>query len=117
MELTCLACGAPTARDGWCPRCLTAAPPAPADAPARVAAAAMVISRTGQHTDRSSITFGPVGRVGRVLWTVAIVSPPALVLWFTTLFAGWGFALLWWGVITPWALRDLWRSGRKRRIL
>jgi hypothetical protein len=69
---------------------------------------------TGRHTDRSALTFGPVGRT---LWTICILVPPAPILYLSDWFAGWGFAALWWGVITPWAMRDLWRSGRKRRVL
>jgi hypothetical protein len=111
--LSCLGCGTPTARDGWCPRCLTAAPVEPT--PARVAASEMVVTKTGRHTDKTSVSFGPLGRV---LWTVAVVVPPIPILWVTLGLAGWGFAGLWWGVVTPWAMRDLWRtSGRRRRVL
>ena len=97
------------------PRCFTSAPRS-APGPARTAAASdLLVARTGRHTDKSSISFGPVGRV---LWSMAVLVPPAPILWLTFGLAGWGFAGLWWGVITPWALRDLWRtSGRRRRVL
>lgn len=74
----------------------------------------MVTARSGRHTDRSSITFGPVGRT---LWTLSIVALPLPLLAFGGGFTGWGFAALWWSTVTPWALRDLWRSGRKRHVL
>ena len=115
METTCVTCSAPTARDGWCPSCLTApAVEAPtAYAPPRLLGAP-VISHEGRHTAKSTVTFGPVGRT---LWTVCIVALPIPMIWFTKGLAGLGFGGLWWATVTPWALRDLWRSGRKRRIL
>ncbi len=115
MDLPCVTCGAPTARDGWCPSCLTPAttPVGPTFRPPQTLGAP-VTTYEGRRNAKSSLTFGPVGRV---LWTIGIIAPPALILWWTELWAGFGFAALWWGVVTPWALRDLWRSGRRRRVL
>jgi hypothetical protein len=54
---------------------------------------------------RSATTFGPVGRtVGTlVLLTVGV---------WLAIFALVG-AAVWWFVVVPWALRDLWRPGRR----
>ena len=54
---------------------------------------------------RSSTTFGPVGRM---LGTVLLLAVGA----WLTVFALVG-AAVWWFVVVPWALRDLWRRGRR----
>ena len=54
---------------------------------------------------RSATTFGPVGRmVGTVLLLTVGV--------WLAVFALVG-AAVWWFVVVPWALRDLWRPGRR----
>ncbi len=54
---------------------------------------------------RSTTTFGPVGRL---VGTVLLV---AVGVWLA-IFALIG-AAVWWFVVVPWALRDLWRPGRR----
>lgn len=112
MGYPCVRCGTTTAADGWCPDCLTA--PAPDAGPPRLPVTAPVARLEGRRTDRSQITFGPLGRA---LWTLGILAVPVPFLWLSDGLAGWGLAALWWGVITPWSLRDLWRSGRRTRHL
>jgi hypothetical protein len=60
---------------------------------------------------KSDVTFGPVGRVVCTLLVVAVGG------WFLTVsIFGLIGAALWWLVVTPWALRDLWRPvARSRR--
>lgn len=73
-----------------------------------VAAGAPVTRPVAPATSRwtsSATTFGPVGRmVGTVLLL-------AVGVWLAV-FALVG-AAVWWFVIVPWALRDLWRPGRR----
>ncbi|HEX7353326.1 MAG TPA: hypothetical protein VF288_00650 [Mycobacteriales bacterium] len=103
-----------TAADGWCPVCL-AAPAAGDDVVRRQApAAAPLTAQVGHRAGRSQTTFGPVGRA---LWTIGILLVPVPFLVLSEGLAGWGLAALWWGVVTPWSLRDLWRSGRRRKRL
>ena len=54
---------------------------------------------------RSATTFGPVGRL---VGTALLV---AVGVWLA-IFALVG-AAVWWFVVMPWALRDLWRPGRR----
>lgn len=114
MGLPCARCGTATAGDGWCPTCLTPAEADAGPAPRQAAAPSPLTTQVGRRTGRSQITFGPVGRT---VWTLAILAVPVPFLWISDGFAGWGLAALWWGVITPWSLRDLWRSGRRTRRL
>lgn len=114
MGLPCVRCGTATAGDGWCPVCLTAPVPDAESARRHTAAAAPLTAQVGRRTSRSQITFAPVGRT---VWTLAILAVPVPFLWISDGFAGWGLAALWWGVVTPWSLRDLWRSGRRTRRL
>ncbi|MGH3745540.1 MAG: hypothetical protein ACRDTP_11835 [Mycobacteriales bacterium] len=103
-----------TAADGWCPACLTAPAPDADRAPRHTAVAAPLTTQVGGRAGRSQITFGPIGRS---LWTFGILVVPVPFLWISDGYAGWGLAALWWGVVTPWSLRDLWRSGRRTRRL
>lgn len=112
MGPPCVRCGTATAADGWCPVCLTA--PSVPEASPRAATGPAATRPVGRRTDRSQVTFGPVGRS---LWSAAVLAVPVPFLWFSEGLAGWGLAGLWWAVITPWALRDLWRSGRRTRRL
>jgi hypothetical protein len=107
MALPCLACGGDTAADGWCARCLTMpAPPDPDRAVRMTPAVATTLPVTRRKGAKSEITFGPLGRT---LWTMGIVVVPVPFLVFSDGLAGWGLAGMWWGVITPWSMRDLWR--------
>lgn len=54
---------------------------------------------------RSATTFGPVGRM---VGTVLLLS---VGVWLA-IFALVG-AAVWWFVVMPWALRDLWRPARR----
>ena len=59
---------------------------------------------------KSEVSFGPVGRV---LCTLLLV---AVGVWFLTVsIFGLIGAGLWWLVVTPWALRDLWRPVARNR--
>lgn len=59
---------------------------------------------------KTTTTFGPVGRV---LSTVALLIPLALMIvgGLADPFA-WGGAAVWAGVVMPWALRDVWKAGQ-----
>jgi hypothetical protein len=59
---------------------------------------------------KSDVTFGPVGRVVCTLLLVAVG------VWFlaVSVFGLVGGAL-WWLIVTPWALRDLWRPVSRNR--
>lgn len=114
MGQPCLRCGTTTAGDGWCPTCLTSPVPDAESARRQTVVAAPLTTQVGRRTGRSQITFGPVGRT---VWTLAILVVPVPFLVLSDGFAGWGLAALWWGVVTPWSLRDLWRSGRRTRRL
>lgn len=114
VSLPCVRCGTATAADGWCPLCLTAPAPAGDAAPPRPAGTVTLTRHEGRRTDRSQVTFGPVGRT---LWTLGVLALPVPFLVISDGLAGWGLAALWWGVVTPWSLRDLWRSGRRTRRL
>lgn len=113
MGLPCVRCGTTTAGDGWCPSCL-AVPEPDGETQARRAAApaAPLTVSVGHRASRSQITFGPLGRT---LWSAGIVALPVPFLVLSDGLSGWGLAALWWGVVTPWSLRDLWRSGRRSR--
>ena len=65
----------------------------------------------GTRYGRSATSFGLVGRLA---WTALVIAPPVPFLLISLGFVGWSFAGIWWGVVTPWAMRDLWRSGHRR---
>jgi hypothetical protein len=52
-----------------------------------------------------------LGRRARVWWTVGILLPPLVVLHYAGAF-GIAFALMWWCLVTPVVLRDVWRRAR-----
>jgi hypothetical protein len=58
---------------------------------------------------KTTTTFGPVGRV---LSTVALLIPLALMVigGLADPFV-WGGIAVWGGVVMPWALRDVWKAG------
>ncbi len=56
----------------------------------------------------SAVTFGPAGRI---VATLLVLVVGVWLLWAS--FFGFVGALLWLGVITPWALRDIWRPVRR----
>ena len=56
---------------------------------------------------KSDVSFGPVGRI---LITLVMVAIGIFLAVFALLGAG-----LWWLVVMPWAMRDLWRPVFRRR--
>ena len=68
-----------------------------------------VLTRTTRWR-KTSTTFGPVGRVFCTLVLVAVLAL-LVVGGFVVTFA-WGGAVIWIGVIMPWALRDIWQAGQ-----
>lgn len=53
----------------------------------------------------SATTFGPVGRLVGTSLTLAVGT---WLAWANPL-----GAVLWWVIVTPWVLRDLWKPGRR----
>lgn len=73
------------------------------------AAARAVVMRTTRW-GKTPTTFGPIGRV---LATIAVFVPLALMIvgGFAVTFS-WGGAVVYAGIIVPWAMRDIWEAGR-----
>lgn len=109
----CPQCASPRAADGWCPRCIPAAPPIPvnAAAPARAVPAPTLDVVVGRRYGRDSTHFGPVGRV---VCTLILVVIPLAVFVLGGFPYGWAFAALWALSILPWGLRDLWATSKRR---
>jgi hypothetical protein len=113
----CAACGATLlAAATWCAQCFEpVAAPAPSPVsptrhgpvapPARVDRA----TRTTRWA-KTDTTFGPVGRL---VATVGLLAPLAVMIvgGLVDPFV-WGGAAVWGFVITPWGLRDVWKAGR-----
>ena len=67
---------------------------------------AVVQAQTPSRWRKGTTTFGPVGRVS---WTFVVVVLPI----FVGVFGGLGgilFVVIWFGVVAPMALRDLWKA-------
>jgi hypothetical protein len=54
----------------------------------------------------SATTFGPAGRL---VGTGLVLAVGGWLLWANPIGAA-----LWWVVVTPWVLRDLWKPARRR---
>ncbi len=136
----CASCGATLTVDAtWCGQCFTlvaagdsypaepgslaAAPLSPllarpggttVTAPARafVPAAATSVEPAMRSTrwGKTPTTFGPVGRCAATA-ALVLVLIGFIVGGIADPFA-WAGAAIWGGVITPWALRDIWKAGR-----
>jgi hypothetical protein len=86
-----------------------AQPADPADAPAfgSVPPARPPAQVAASRWAKSDVSFGPVGRM---VGTVLLLAVGAWLLVFSLIGAG-----VWWLVVVPWALRDLWRPVRRAR--
>lgn len=113
----------PAAAVTHCPACRRAlndpgpgcsvCPPDPAKAFRTDGAVTPVVAPpTGSRWEKSQVTFGPFGRI---TMTVLVLLPiPVLILGAATGFALIGLGI-WLLIVTPWALRDIWRTTRRRR--
>ena len=102
---------------GWCGQCFavvgmpTAGAAGISDAPFVPAGVQPreVLTRTTRWA-KTPTTFGPAGRLACtvvLLLVLALLIVGGLVVMFA-----WGGALIWVGVIMPWALRDIWQAGK-----
>jgi hypothetical protein len=113
----------PAAEVTHCPACRRAVdepgpgcsfcPPPPAQSFRGKGAVAPVLAPlTGSRWEKSTVTFGPFGRI---MMTILVLAPiPVLVLSAATGFAIVGLGI-WLFLVTPWALRDIWRTTRRKR--
>jgi hypothetical protein len=100
-----------SANAAWCGQCF-AAVTAPAGGFVPAAATGGVVPTVTRTTrwQKTPTTFGPVGRL---VATVALLIPLAVMVvgGFAVMFS-WGGAAVYAAVIVPWGLRDIWREGR-----
>jgi hypothetical protein len=113
----CAACGASLlAGATWCAQCFAAVAAAPAQPVSPTWQGAVTppprVERAMRTTRwaKTDTTFGPAGRL---ISTVALLVPLAVMIvgGLADPFV-WGGAAVWGAVIMPWGLRDVWKAGR-----
>ncbi len=122
-------CGATLAPDaGWCPRCLApraagtgsgepmatghrAFDPRAASAAASAAPVTLASARTTARFAKTDVSFG---LTGRVVMTVLLLIPFAWFVYLAQWMIAIGGLVIYAVIFLPMALRDVWRSPRRR---
>lgn len=93
------------------PGCSFCPPPPAKSFGCQGAIAPVLAPRTGSRWEKSTVTFGPFGRI---MMTILVLLPiPFLVVGAATGFAIMGLGI-WLFLALPLALRDIWRTTRRR---